>query len=175
MLGLIDRISEKLGAAAAMTFFLIGLMITFEVVARYVFTAPTTWAEEGARLLQLWATYLAMGFVLKNQALIRITALTDRSSLKTQRYLDVVALVWIIVFSLYAFWLGVEIVAESIEVGRATATMNQVPKFWTESAIPIGFFVLILQALAEIWRLLRGPPPADRRRERDQQFNEFGS
>jgi TRAP-type C4-dicarboxylate transport system permease small subunit len=174
MLSLIDRISDKLGALASMTFFLIGLMITFEVVARYVFTAPTTWAEEGARLLQLWATYLAMGFVLKNQSLIRITALTGRFSLKYQRLLDVVALVWIIVFSLYAFWQGIEIVVESIEVGRATATMNQVPKFWTESAIPIGFLVLILQALAEIWRLLRGTPPGDPGRVQEQHFNEFG-
>jgi len=174
MLSLIDRTSDKLGAAASMTFFVIGLMITFEVVARYVFTAPTSWAEEGARLLQLWATYLAMGFVLKNQSLIRITALTTRFPPTIQRLLDVFALVWIIVFSLYACWLGIEIVAESIEVGRATATMNQVPKFWTESAIPIGFFILILQALAEIWRLLRGAPPADPGPLKEQQFNEFG-
>lgn len=174
MFSLIDRISDRLGAVAAATFFVIGLMITYEVVARYVFTAPTVWAEEGARLLQLWATYLAMAAVLKNQALIRITALTGRFPLNVQRFMEIFALVWIIVFSLYACWLGVEIVVESIQVGRATATMNQVPKFWTESAIPIGFFVLILQALAEIRRLLKGAPPGGERSAQEHNVQEFG-
>ncbi len=44
----IDRLSDLLGYLAADIFFLIGLMITFEVVSRYVFLAPTTWAEKGA-------------------------------------------------------------------------------------------------------------------------------
>ncbi len=156
MVGMIDWLSDRLGTVASAIFFVIGLMISYEVVARYVFTAPTTWAEEGARLLQLWATYLAMGAILKNGALIRINALTIKLPLNIQRILEVVSLIWIIIFSLYAFWLGIDIVVESVQVGRATATMNQVPKFWTESAIPAGFAVLILQALAQIWRVLKG-------------------
>ncbi len=155
MLRLIDNISERLGQLSAILFFVIGLMISYEVVARYVFFAPTTWAEEGARLLQLWATYLAMGYVLKSGGLVRITVLTDMLGATGRRILEIVALLWMLFFCVYAFWLGVEVVIESVEIGRATATMNQVPKFWTESAIPAGFFILIIQVLAQIWRQLR--------------------
>jgi len=175
MLSVIDRISDKFGAIASATFFIIGLMITFEVVARYGFLAPTTWAEEGARLLQLWATYLAMGFVLKSHTLIRITALTGRFPIGVRRGLEIFGLIWVIVFSLVAVWYGIAIVAESIEVGRTTATMNQVHKAWTESAIPIGFSILILQALAEIWKLLRGAPPSGEGALHDHNPREFGS
>ncbi|MBV1902903.1 MAG: TRAP transporter small permease subunit, partial [Marinosulfonomonas sp.] len=75
MLRVVDGISDKFGQIATGLFFIIGLMISYEVVARYVFFAPTTWAEEGARLLQLWATYLAMGYVLRRNGLIRIPIL----------------------------------------------------------------------------------------------------
>ena len=158
MVQLIDKISEWMGQISAILFFVIGLMISYEVVARYVFFAPTSWAEEGARLLQLWATYLAMGYVLKSGGLIRITVLTDMLGATSRRILEIVALLWMLFFCVYAFWLGVEVVIESVEIGRATATMNQVPKFWTESAIPAGFFILIIQVLAQIWRQLRNQP-----------------
>jgi len=155
MLRFVDGISDKFGQIATGLFFIIGLMISYEVIARYVFFAPTTWAEEGARLLQLWATYLAMGYVLRRNGLIRITVLTEMIGSTGRKYLEILSLVWILIFCVFAFWLGIEVVIESIEIGRATATMNQVPKFWTESAIPVGFFVLILQALAQIWRQIR--------------------
>lgn len=158
MLRLIDEISDRIAGLSAVLFFVIGLMISFEVVSRYVFFAPTTWAEEGARLLQLWATFLALGYVLRSDGLIRITVLTELLSAAARRVLEIISLLWILFFCAYAFWLGIDIVAESIRVGRATATMNQVPKFWTESAIPFGFFVLILQALAQLWRQLRPEP-----------------
>ena len=71
MLRFIDSVSERFSQIATVLFFVIGLMISYEVVSRYVFLAPTSWAEEGARLLQLWATYLAMGFVLRHDGPIR--------------------------------------------------------------------------------------------------------
>ena len=52
-------------------------MITYEVVARYVFNAPTIWAEEMSRFFQVWAVYLGAAYVLRYRYLIRITLLTD--------------------------------------------------------------------------------------------------
>lgn len=158
MLRFIDGVSDQFARISAVLFFVIGLVISFEVVARYVFNSPTSWAEEGARLLQLWATYLAMGYVLRTDGLIRITVLTEMIGPGGRRMLELLSLVWILVFCGFAFWLGLEVVFESIEKGRATATMNQVPKFWTETAIPAGFLVLMLQVLAQIWRQIRIKP-----------------
>lgn len=166
MLLFIDSVSERFSQIASVLFFVIGLMISYEVISRYVFFAPTSWAEEGARLLQLWATYLAMGYVLREDGLIRITVLTEMIGARGRQVLEIIALLWILVFSAFAFWLGIDVVIESIETGRATATMNQVPKFWTESAIPIGFFILILQALAQLWRQIRKSPNGEEPHER---------
>jgi len=116
--------------------------------------------------MQLWATYLAMGYVLRHNGLIRITVLTELIGPRGRQVLEIVSLLWILFFSVFAFWLGLEVVIDSVEVGRATSTMNQVPKFWTESAIPVGFFILILQVLAQLWRQFRNPPDSKDPHER---------
>ena len=53
-------------------------MITYEVVMRYVFLAPTIWAEELSRFFQIWATYIAAAYVLRHRQLIAITILVNR-------------------------------------------------------------------------------------------------
>ena len=156
MLDIVDRLSGICGRITSILFFLIGGMITYEVVARYVFLSPTIWAEEMSRFVQIWGTYLAAGYVLRNRDLIKIELLTARLGKGTQRFLEAVSLVFIAGFCLVAIIYGVQIVAESIEMGRATSTMLAVPRWMTESAIPIGFTILLLQCIAEFARVVGG-------------------
>ena len=45
---------------------------------RYVFGAPTIWAVEIARMVQIWASFLAAGFILAQRRMIRVSVVTDR-------------------------------------------------------------------------------------------------
>lgn len=134
-------------------FFVIGGMITYEVVARYVFVSPTIWAEELSRFVQIWATYLGAAYVLRHRHLIAIDLLTGRFGPRMRRLSEAASLAFIAVFCVVAIVYGSGIVAESVRQGRATATMLSVPQWMTESAIPIGFALLLLQCLAELARL----------------------
>jgi len=149
---LIDRISDFFGHLAAWLFFLIGGIIVFEVVARYVFLAPTIWGEEMSRFLQVWATYLAAACVLKNRQLIAIDAVTSKMPDVLRIVCETCALLIIALFSLVALIYGIEIAMESIKVGRATSTMLAVPKWMTEISIPIGFGLMLLQTFVELVR-----------------------
>ena len=62
---LVDRIADFLGQLAAWLFFATGAMITYEVLARYLFNAPTIWAAELSQLFLLWGTFIAMGTLLR--------------------------------------------------------------------------------------------------------------
>ncbi len=156
MLYIVDRLSGFCGRITSILFFLIGGMITYEVVARYVFLSPTIWAEEMSRFVQIWGTYLAAGYVLRNRELIRIELLTARLGKGWQRILEAVSLVFIAGFCFVAVFYGIQIVAESIEIGRATSTMLAVPRWMTESAVPVGFSILLLQCIAEFVRVVSG-------------------
>ncbi len=152
MFALIDRISDFFGRIAAWLFFLIGGIIVFEVVARYVFLAPTIWGEEMSRFLQIWATYLAAAYVLKNRQLIAIDVVTSKMPDLFRIICESCALLVIALFSLVALIYGIEIAVESIKVGRATSTMLAVPKWMSEISIPIGFGLMLMQTFVELVR-----------------------
>lgn len=158
MLRLIDSVSDLCGRLAAWMFVAIGAMIFFEVVARYVFLSPTIWAEELSRFAQIWATYLAAGYILKNRHLITIDVVVSRLGPSARRRADAASLGLIALFSVVAIYYGATVTIESIEVGRATSTMLAVPRWMTESAVPIGFTILLAQCLAQLVRLFAVSP-----------------
>jgi TRAP-type C4-dicarboxylate transport system permease small subunit len=149
-------------------FFAIGAMITWEVIARYVFLAPTIWAEEMSRFFQIWATYLAAAFVLRHRDLITIDLLIERLGGARRRTAEVFSLVTVLLVCGIAVYHGVVLVVESIEMGRATSTMLAVPLWMTESAVPVGFTLLALQALVELVRVLRGTSRSGVRKAYDE-------
>jgi C4-dicarboxylate transporter DctQ subunit len=156
----IDRLSDVLAALAAVLFAAVGGMILFEVVARYVFNAPTIWAEELSRFAQLWATYLAAAAVLRHRELIRITLVTGRLGPRARRAAEVFALAFIAAVCLVLIRYGAAIAWDSIVRGRSSATMLDVPQWLTEVCIPVGFALVLVQALVEIARSLRAEPEA---------------
>lgn len=153
LLELIDRVGVACSRLAGWLFFAIGLMITYEVVARYVFNAPTIWAEEMSRFFQVWAVYLGAAYVLRYGHLIRITLLTDRIGPLGRRFAEAFSLLVIAAFCVIAIAWGTEIVAESVRLNRTTSTMLDVPQWMTEIAIPMGCGLLLLQCLAQLIRL----------------------
>lgn len=137
-------------------FFSIGMMVTYEVVMRKVFNSPTIWVDEIARFFQVWAVYLACGHILKLRKLITVELFAKALSPTALKFLEFIALIIIGAFSLVATYYGASVVMESIEMGRRTSTMLGVPKWFTESAIPVGFGLLFLQTVVELIKLLRG-------------------
>jgi TRAP-type C4-dicarboxylate transport system permease small subunit len=154
MLAFVDRLSDFCGRVSAVIFFVIGGMITYEVIARYVFNSPTIWVEELSRFIQIWATYLGAAYVLRHHHLIAIDLLTGRLGPRGRLVSEAVGLFFIAGFCVISIVYGVGIVVESVQLGRATATMLSVPQWTTESAIPLGMGLLLLQCVAELVRLL---------------------
>ena len=151
-ISIVDNGSEWLGHIAAWLFFITGLMIGYEVLARYLFNAPTIWAQELSQLLLLWGTFLGISRALKNNQHIRISALDSFLGDDIKRTLRIFSLVFIAVLCLLTVFYGSEIFWDSFERGRSTGTMMNIPNWWTEIVIPLGFGLLLLQAIVEIIR-----------------------
>jgi len=155
-MALIDRTSVALGYVSAWLYFTTGLMIGYEVLARYFFNAPTIWAAEISQLLLIWGTFLAMACALKRRQHIRIEILTVRLGPAVQRYLEAASLLFIALLCLIVIWYGWSIAWDSLVRGRSTGTMLNIPNWWTEMVIPIGFGLLFLQCAVEIRRRFAG-------------------
>ena len=156
---LVDRIADFLGLLAAWLFFATGAMITYEVLARYLFNAPTIWAAELSQLFLLWGSFIAMATLLRQRAHIRITLLIGHFGARGRQASELFTLVFIAGFSGVAFWYGLEIALDSLERGRSTGTMLNIPNWWSEMVSPLGFLVLLLQCLVELVRVWRDGAP----------------
>ncbi|WP_458775569.1 TRAP transporter small permease [Desulforhopalus sp. 52FAK] len=151
-----DKITRFTAYFSAWMLFGIGIIVTFEVIMRKVFNSPTIWVDETARFCLVWAVYLASAHILKCRELITVELFTGSLPPAKLKVLEYFALIIIAIFSAVATYTGTEVVLESIEIGRKTSTMLGVPKWITESAVPVGFGLLWLQAVVEMIKLAKG-------------------
>jgi len=155
----VDRLSAVFGRLGDILLIAIASMLTYEVIARYVFLAPTQWTQDVAVTLQIWFTYLGMALVLRQRQLIRISAFLSIAGPRIRYVLEGVALVIIGAFSLVALVKGYDMMMDSIALGRRQPTMLALPNWIAELPIVVGFALLFLQSLCDLIRLPFGPPP----------------
>ncbi len=161
VLALLDRVTDSLGKVSAWLFFLTGAMITYDVTARYFFNAPTIWASEISLLALIWATFLGMATLLRRRQHIRITMLLQLMGRNGRRLAESFSMLVIAVFSGVAAWYGFGITLDSFERGRTAGTLLNLPNWWTEAVIPLGFALLMLQSLCELAKIARGQAPEE--------------
>lgn len=155
---LIDRLSDALAAIAGWAYFVIGLMLGYEVVARYFFTAPTIWAEELSRLVFIWATFIAAAALLHHNQHIRVTALTALLGERARRAMRLASLAFVIAFAALVVWYGKDAAINSFVRGRTSGSMLDIPAWWMQAAVPLGFALLGAQAALEFARTALGAP-----------------
>ena len=122
---------------------------TREVVMRYGFNSPSSWALEVLMGIQLFYGYLCAGYVLKEEEHIRIRVLIDHVSPKTRwRILTITSIMGAIFCGIMAHssWLMVE---ASFRLGERTALLG-FPIFWLKMILVIGFILFSLQFIANI-------------------------
>jgi len=151
------RTVDLLAEGAGWLFFAVGAMLAYEVVMRYFFNAPTIWAEELARLAQVWATWLAAAHLLRSRRLIAVGVLQSRLSIHWRRLVSFFNLLVIATFSATAVFYGLLLLEDSLKLGRRTATMLDLPLWLAQAAVPLGCTLLFLQCVVEMLRLFRDP------------------
>ena len=87
----LEKIIKYSGYLSSGLFILIGFIVSFEVISRYIFNAPTIWVNEISRFLQIWATYLALTYSFHKNDFIRITVIYDRLGEFGKKILDSVS------------------------------------------------------------------------------------
>jgi len=158
----VDRLSDALAAIAGWTYFTIGLMLAYEVVMRYFFTAPTIWAEELSRLAFIYATFLAAAALLRHDQHIRVTALTALLGEGARRAARLVSLAFVAVVCAIVVRYGADAPLDSFVRGRTSGSMLDIPAWWAQASVPLAFALLGAQAAIEFVRTANGAPlPAE--------------
>lgn len=150
----IDKISEWTGSISALIIIPLTFVVIYEVVMRHFFNAPTRWGYD-----TLWMLYSAQfmiggAYTLLRKGHIRIDIVYITLSPRGKLIFDVIVYAVVFLFTTVLFtWAGVRFAAEAWATNERLSTTNWFfPSGPSKTIIPIAFFLLSLQCLAELTR-----------------------
>lgn len=126
----------------------------YEVIARYVFTAPTTWAYDVSRFLYGAMFMLGAGYALSKGVHIRSDFLYRDWSVKTQGRVDLVLyLLFFFPTMLILLWVCGDWALTSLVRGERGSDTAWAPLLGpVRMSLPIGIALLTIQGIAETLR-----------------------
>jgi TRAP-type mannitol/chloroaromatic compound transport system permease small subunit len=159
------------GAIAAALVVPLVLAMCWEVVARYVFGAPTIWAYELAFMLTGAGWMLGMAYTLAKGAHIRIDVVSAWFPPRVKAAIDLVLYLALLPFVLWLVSGLDDRVLQSLASGERSGQSAWNPPIWPFRAVFLASFVLLaVQIVAEMLRSIvvlrrfrapRGVPAAD--------------
>jgi len=152
----VDHFSRFLGLAVGNLYLIAAFCTMWEVVARYVFHAPTQWVFEVVMVLCASAWMLSAGFVTLQKRHIGITVFYLMVSDRARWWLDLFAMA-VGVFALYMLVSDTLIRAlESIDlVERGGSAWNSPLPMILKTVLVAGLFLYLVQLLVNLCRHFR--------------------
>lgn len=151
---IVDKFSEWTGALSAWIVIPLMVVVVMEVIQRHLLNAPTGWGYDVCWMLFAAQFMLGGAFTLLRQGHIRIDIVYTRLTAKQKLIYDLLIYLIVILPPAVLFtWAGYLFAADAFASGEKLSTTNWFfPAGPSKSLIPIGFFLLALQCVAEIAR-----------------------
>jgi TRAP-type C4-dicarboxylate transport system permease small subunit len=142
---IIYLISEITGYGAVLAIIGSLLIITYEVMARYVFGWPTVWEIEAAVFLLIFATFVGSAFALKYDGHISMDMVVIRLQPKTRAKLEIGTSIAALAFCVLVSIRGWEIWWEAFSEGWYSDSLWAPPLWIPYLFLPLGFTCICLQ------------------------------
>jgi TRAP-type mannitol/chloroaromatic compound transport system permease small subunit len=148
----IDRFSERIGAAVAWLTVPLVVAVAWEVVARYVFAAPTLWSFDITYMLYGAMFMLGAAYALRTGAHVRTDFFPERWSWRTRGIIDAVAYVAFFFPGIALFlWVGWNEAWYAYDIGETSEQTPWRPLLWPlKATIPLAAALLLLQGISEL-------------------------
>ncbi len=155
MLRHLDRTEEYLAVAITAA---LGVLLTAQIVLRFVFETGYSWTEEIARVMFIWMIFLGAIVGMRRHLHFRVTAGLQMFPPRFRPAAELLGDAILLLFCLAVTWHGLELVYSTLEVDfRLRATGFSM--LWPYLIMPLSFG---LQALRLIMRHLAGQRDSER-------------
>ena len=130
------------------------LVIINMVVERYVFNLTTSWQTEYVIYSLAGATFIGSPYVLLEKGHVNVELLPHYLDYKGKLILAIICSVLSLIFCTVIFVLACHLWIDAYTNNHTTGTLWNAPLWKLYISLPIGFFVMILQYLADIISLV---------------------
>ncbi len=153
----IDTISRFSGLAVAQLYILCAFVTVYEVIARYVFNKPTTWAFEIVMVLCATAWTLSAGYVTLKNRHIGITVFYLMGNDRVRWWLDVFAFViGIVALTLFIDDTLKRSLHSISLIERSGSAFNSPQPMMLKTVLVLGALMYLMQLLVNMWRHFTG-------------------
>ena len=153
---IIDRFTGAMGNAVSWLMVPLVIAVTYEVLARYLFHAPTSWAYDVTYMLYAAIFMLGAAFALLKGAHIRADMLWEKYSVRTKGVVDSIAyLLFFFPGLALLFWTSLDDAIYAFEIGERSEQTAWRPILWPFKAIvPVTAAGLMIQGVSELLKSL---------------------
>ncbi|MBI5579746.1 MAG: TRAP transporter small permease [Deltaproteobacteria bacterium] len=157
-----DILNKCIRVATIAILSVITVMVSVEVVLRYLFGTSLYITEEFTRYSLVWMVFLGSSFAIRENSHFRMEIFVDRFRGRTISGFNLAAQLLLGIFLVFLIVEG--IVALSFQFEQIIPTLN-ISMFWFYLALPVGGALMILNLLPKIWENIqivsgrREPPP----------------
>ena len=150
----VDRLSAWVGKAFSWCIVGLTAMVCYDVVARYMFRAPTSWGLDVSLMLYGTLFMMAGAYTLSRNGHVRGDVLYRFLSPRAQAALDLALYLLFFLPGIAALaWFGVGFAQDAWAIREQSQTTSYgLPVYPMKTVIPIAGALLLLQGLAEIAR-----------------------
>ncbi|MDR1741894.1 MAG: TRAP transporter small permease [Synergistaceae bacterium] len=141
----VERFNLAIGVLCGLAILAMGLILAYEVVCRYFFDAPTSWAQETSIYLFMWTMLAGSAYTLMQGKHVRIDLVFERLPRRVQLVLDALTSLAGVAFCAVVTWQAWDMIASAIRHTKVSATLLRVPMWIPLSSLLLGFGLLTFQ------------------------------
>ncbi len=146
----IDRFIDWIGRGTAWICLLMVLIVATNVILRYLFRIGPVSLQELEWHLMSPIALIGMSYAMRHKAHVRVDILYDDFGPKVQQVIDLFAAIVTVIVSVILIKLSFDFVYQAYAIGEGSPDPGGLPyRFLLRAFIPLGFALLMLQALAQ--------------------------
>lgn len=149
---LVKRVLDKmLDLLVIGVFGFLVVIVSWQVVSRFILRDPSDWTEELATFLMIWVGLLGASVALRLRAHLGIDVFVKKLPEKARAVTDVFGYAAVAAFSIAVLMIGGGQLVREVWVHGQTSPALNLPMAWVYAALPVSGFFLTLYSLVLLY------------------------
>ncbi len=150
------------------------LLVTYEVVLRYVFRKAPMIADEFSAYILVTLVFIGLAYTMQTKTHVRVEAVTNLLPPKVRNWVRLFTLLVFLAYAIVLLPQGWALVLRSRKWGLVSETHLLTPEWIPQLVVPLGLALLILYLLLEVARavrtVIRSAPSDTQRLDSEERF-----
>ena len=149
---LVDKFSDSMGKILSVVLVALTVIMGWEVVSRYVFTAPTMWAYELSGMLFVVCFMFGGTYTLRHSGHVGVDILYSRFSPRTRAKLGILTAPLMGLICWVFIWYGWKLALRSLKMLEHSQSYWSPPQYPLKILIVVAMVTFTFQVLANLIR-----------------------